>query len=166
MAATYERSNRGRARCRGALAAAIAAAALTWHASAGAEPLRVVLDQAQILKMPERMATIVVGNPAIADISVQPGGILVLTGRGYGATNILVLDRGGQMLMEQEVQVSGPRDNIVVVYRGVERESYSCAPTCERRLMLGDGQAFFETNSAQIGLRNTISQSGAPPPKN
>jgi len=32
--------------------------------------------------------------------------------------------------------------------------------------MLGDGQAFFETNSAQIGLRNTISQSGAPPPKN
>jgi len=54
----------------------------------------------------------------------------------------------------------------VVVYRGVERESYSCAPTCDRRLMLGDTQTFFESNAAAIGLRNTISQTGAPPPKN
>ncbi|HLN09253.1 MAG TPA: pilus assembly protein N-terminal domain-containing protein [Xanthobacteraceae bacterium] len=165
MTAWHERSNRGGVRRRALAAAAVAVAALGWH-GAGAESLQVVLDQARIVKLPDRMATIVVGNPAIADVSVQPGGIMVLTGRGYGATNVVVLDRSGQTLMERDVQVIGPQDNIVVVYRGVDRESYSCVPTCERRLMLGDGQTFFEANAAAVGLRNSVSQTGAPPPKN
>jgi hypothetical protein len=165
MAARNDRGNRGGAARRTA-ALAIMAVALAWPAIAGAAPVRVVLDQAKIIRLPERVATIVVGNPAIADISVQPGGIMVLTGRGYGTTNILVLDRSGQVLMEQDIQVGGPSDNVVVVYRGVDRESYSCAPRCERRFTLGDAPAFFDSNGAQIGLRNAVSQTGAPPPKN
>jgi hypothetical protein len=164
MTARNDRNRAGAARL-AAIAVGVLAA-LAWPAMACADPLQIVLDQARIIRLPERVATIVVGNPAIADISVQPGGIMVLTGRGYGATNILVLDRSGQVLMEQSVQVGGPGDNVVVVYRGVDRESYSCAPKCERRMTLGDAPAFFETNAAHIGLRNAVSQTGAPPPKN
>jgi putative type II/III system pilus formation protein len=165
MAARNDCSNRGGAARRTA-AIAVVAAALAWPAMACAEPLQVVLDKARLIKLPDRVATIVVGNPAIADVSVQPGGILVLTGRGYGTTNIMVLDRSGQMLMEQDVQVGGPADNVVVVYRGPDRESYSCASTCERRFTLGDGATYYETVAAHIGLRNSVSQTGAPPPKN
>lgn len=165
MAARTDRSNRANAG-RGIVAIAVIAAALAWPAMAGAEPLQVVLDLARIIKLPDRVATIVVGNPAIVDTSVQPGGIMVLTGRGYGSTNITVLDRSGQVLMEQSVQVSGPKDNVVVIYRGADRESYSCLPTCERRLMLGDSAAYFELNAAHIGLRNAVGQTGAPPAKN
>jgi Flp pilus assembly secretin CpaC len=53
------------------------------------------LDQAKVLKLPEKTATLVVGNPLIADVAVQPGGIMVVTGKSYGVTNLVALDRGG-----------------------------------------------------------------------
>ena len=126
--------------------------------SSTGEPITVYLDQAKILKLPDRTATLVVGNPLIADVSVQPGGILVLTGKSYGMTNLVALDRAGTMLMEHPIQVQGPRDKVVVLYRGVERESYSCAPTCERRIMLGDTPNYFATTLTQTGTLNQLAQ--------
>jgi hypothetical protein len=122
--------------------------------------LTVVLDQAQIMKLPDRVGTIVIGNPLIADVSLQPGGMMVVTGKGYGATNIIALDRSGATLMNTTVQVVGPRDNVVVVYRGVERESYSCAPKCERRITLGDAPTYFDTTLNQAGTRSGAAQAG------
>ena len=75
--------------------------------------------------------------------TVQSGGWMVITGKGYGMTNIVALDRSGAILMEKTVEVQGPRD-VVVVYRGVERDTYSCTPECTRRLTLGDGKTFFD----------------------
>ena len=89
------------------------------------EPITVQLDQAKLLKLPEKTATLVVGNPLIADVAVQPGGIMVVTAKSYGVTNLVALDRAGNTLMEHPIQVVGPVDN-VVLYRGIERESYSC----------------------------------------
>ena len=57
------------------------------------EPVTVHLDQAKLLKLPERTATLVVGNPLIADAVVQPGGIVVITAKSYGVTNLVALDR-------------------------------------------------------------------------
>ena len=106
------------------------------------EPVTVHLDQAQLLNLPERTATLVIGNPLIADAVVQ-GTVLVVTGKSYGLTNIVVLDRGGATLGEFPIQVVGPSENVVVVYRGIERESYSCAIKCERRITLGDSAPYF-----------------------
>src|SRR5476651_544203 len=49
--------------------------------------IAVNIDQAKLIRLPERVATIIVGNPLIADITLQVGGIIVVTGKGYGATN-------------------------------------------------------------------------------
>ena len=115
----------------------------------------VILDQAKLVKLPERVATIVIGNPLIADATVQAGGLMVITGKGYGRTNLIALDRTGAVLMEKTVEVQGPRAGIVVVYRGVERESYSCTPDCERRITLGDGQTLLRRRpSARPRARN------------
>jgi len=116
------------------------------------------LDQAKVLKLPERTATLVVGNPLIADVALQPGGILVVTAKSYGVTNVLALDRTGVMLIDQPIQVMGPRDNVVVVYRGIERESYSCMPNCERRIMLGDTANYFSANLGQSGSLSSQAQ--------
>jgi Flp pilus assembly secretin CpaC len=145
---------------------AVAATIVSGLGPAIADPLTVILDQAQIVKLPDRISTIVVGNPSIADISVQAGGILVVTGKSYGSTNIVALDRAGRVLLEKAVLVQGPHDNVVVVYRGVDRESYSCTPRCERRLMLGDAQPYFDVNIGQIAGRSILAQTGAPPAKN
>lgn len=124
-----------------------------------ADAIRVILDQARIAQVPDHTATIVVGNPLIADVSIQAGGTMVVTGKGYGVTNLIALDRGGKVLAEQLVQVLSPNDN-VVVYRGVARESYSCAPDCERRITLGDTPDFFDATIAQTGNRTTRAQQG------
>ena len=100
------------------------------------------------MKLPDRVATIVIGNPVIADAAVQSGGWMVITGKGYGMTNIVALDRSGAILMEKTIEVQGPQ-NVVVVYRGIERDTYSCTPECSRRLTLGDGNAFFEATPAR-----------------
>jgi Flp pilus assembly secretin CpaC len=119
-----------------------------------ADNIDVKLDQATLLKLPANVATVVIGNPMIADATLQPGGLLVITGKGYGSTNMIALDRAGEKLLDRSVEVTGPRDNMVVVYRGVERESWSCTPQCERRPTLGDSLPFFDTSVAQIGTRN------------
>ena len=116
--------------------------------SAVREPITVRLDQARLVKLPERTATLVVGNPLIADAAVQPGGVIVITAKAYGMTNLVALDRTGAMLIEYPIQVIGPGDRTVVVYRGMERETYSCVPKCERRITLGDSAAYFTTNLA------------------
>lgn len=117
----------------------------------GGDQISVVLDQARLVKLPERVSTIVIGNPLIADASIQSGGLMVVTGKGYGVTNLIALDRTGATLMEKQIQVKGPYANTVVVYRGVVRETYSCTPFCDPRVTLGDGQAFFGTNLSQTG---------------
>src|SRR5262249_58838078 len=89
-----------------------------------ADSVQIVLDRATVVKLPERIATVIVGNPLIADVSLQPGGIMVLTGKGYGVTNVLALDRSGTVLGEKSVHVSGPRDDVLIVHRGIARESY------------------------------------------
>jgi hypothetical protein len=123
------------------------------------------LDEAKLVKLPERVATVVVGNPTIADAALQPGGMLVVTGKGYGVTNVIALDRTGTVLMEKSVEVTGPTAGAVVVYRGIERETYSCTPICERRITLGDSSPYFDAAVTQTGNRNGLAQSASPSAK-
>jgi hypothetical protein len=58
--------------------------------------------------------------------------------------------------MEKTVRVTGPKSHdLVVVYKGVDRESYSCAPKCEQRITtLGDTPAYFANGLAQSNARS------------
>lgn len=133
----------------------LAAGMLLWPLTAVAElpadTIAVNVDQARLVKLPARVATIVVGNPLIADVALQPGGVLVVTGKGYGATNFIAMDRTGEVLVDRLIQVEGPTDQLITVYRGVDRESYSCMPICQRRITLGDGDTFFKATMDQAG---------------
>ena len=130
-------------------------------AELAADTIVVNVDQAKLVKLPGRISTLVVGNPLIADVALQNGGIVVVTGKGYGATNFIAMDRAGEILMDRIIQVEGPTDQVVTVYRGVERESYSCMPICQRRVTLGDGDAFFRAASEQAGALNSQASGSA-----
>lgn len=135
-------------------AAFVLAMSISAHSACAGDAMTVVLDQAKVAKLPDRVATVVIGNPLIADVALQAGGTMVITGKGYGVTNIILLDRSGAILSELSVQVVGPQDHVVIVYRGANRESYSCAPSCERRITLGDTKEFFDATIKQTGDRN------------
>lgn len=146
--AAFGRPSRLLAMAAGVMLAAVLAGA------AQAETVTVSVDEARIMQLPDNVATIVIGNPLIADATLQSGGILVLTGKGFGSTNMLALNRSGKIILDTTVQVTGPSSaDIVVVYKGVERESYSCAPECEKRLTLGDSMTYFGNIMGQTGAR-------------
>lgn len=145
----------------------LALAVALWPAAALAEQvpatISVNVDQAKLVKLPERVATIVVGNPLIADVTLQNGGVLIVTGKGYGATNFIAMDRAGQILEDRQIQVAGPTDQLVTVYRGVDRETYSCMPICQRRVTLGDGDTYFKSVMDQAGSLSSQASGSATP---
>ena len=147
------------------VAAAVLASPAAGLAESTADTIAVNVDLAKLVRLPGKVATIVVGNPLIADVTLQPGGMIVVTGKGYGATNFIALDRGGEILVDRQIQVEGPSDRLVTVYRGVERESYSCMPICQRRVTLGDSDNFFNTTMSQAGTlsNNASGNAGAKP---
>jgi Flp pilus assembly secretin CpaC len=126
-----------------------------------AESIAVNVDQAKLVKLPGRVATIVVGNPLIADVTLQSGGVIVVTGKGYGSTNFIAMDRAGEILVDRVIQVEGPSDQLITIYRGVERESYSCMPVCQRRITLGDGESYFKSTMDQAGSLNSQASGAA-----
>jgi hypothetical protein len=145
-----------------ALAGLLLCAAATAATPTQADTITVSVDTAHIMKLPERVATIVIGNPLIADATLQGGGILVVTGKSFGATNLLALDRAGKVVMDKTVQVMGPTGgDLVVVYKGVARESYSCTPECAPRITLGDDPKFFGDTMSQSGSRAAQAQTPA-----
>jgi Flp pilus assembly secretin CpaC len=125
-------------------------------AEAAPDAIAVNVDQAKLVKLPGKVSTIVVGNPLIADVTLQNGGILVVTGKGYGATNFIAMDGRGEILVDRQIQVEGPTaEELVTVYRGVDRETYSCTPVCQRRVTLGDGDTYFKAVSDQASTLNS-----------
>jgi Flp pilus assembly secretin CpaC len=137
--------------------AALAAPAVT----PAADAIAVNVDQAKLVKLPARVTTIVVGNPLIADVSLQTGGVVVVTGKGYGATNFIAMDRSGEVLVDRVIQVEGPSDKLITISRGVDRESYSCMPICQRRITLGDGDGYFKSTIEQAGSFTSQATSSA-----
>jgi Flp pilus assembly secretin CpaC len=135
-----------------------AGAALATEAAvgAGSDPVALTIDHAKVLRLPDRTQTVIVGNPIIADISVQKNGILVLTGKSYGRTNLIALDGTGGLLAESMISVQAQSDAIVTVQRGLERESYSCTPNCQPSLLLGDSTKYFSEVGGQAGQRSAL----------
>ena len=117
-------------------------------------------------KLPERTATLVVGNPLIADAVVQPGGVAVITAKSYGATNLVALDRNGATLSDHSILVVGPADKVVVVYRGIDRETYSWSRTASAGLPSAIRPAYFTANLGQLGAFGSQVQGGGAAPAN
>ena len=116
-------------------------------------------DQAKILSITGSPSTVVVGNPMIADVTLQ-GGILAVHGRHFGSTNVIILDNQGNQLTALHVRVVREVDNSVEVFKGgnegkiVGKYSYNCSPSCEATLMPGDDADYNGSVLAQITAKS------------
>lgn len=124
--------------------ATLAAAMTARTPNATADDLIVRYDQSQLLRMPRHVADIIVGNPSIADVSVQRGNLLVVTGKTFGVTNIIALDDERNVIHDQRVVVQRDERRVVNLHKGSQRESFTCSPNCSPTITIGDGAAFFE----------------------
>jgi Flp pilus assembly secretin CpaC len=115
-------------RIAGAAALLLAASTLASHAGDGIE---VTMNQAKIVKLSRAADTIVIGNPAIADAAVQDGTTIVLTGKGFGVTNLVILDEEGNPIVDEQVTVARQTVSSVRIYRRANLQTLSCTPYCE-----------------------------------
>lgn len=98
----------------------------------------VQVNMARILRLPSAASTVVIGNPAIADATIQDPETIVLTGKTFGHTNLIALDAVGNPIADLKVQVVAQQDDVVLVYNGLQRNTVSCTPECGPALMMGD----------------------------
>ena len=121
------------------------------------------LNKTQIVRLPENAGAVVIGNPEIADVTVHSSNTLFVVGRGYGETNLIVLNSSGHTIMNANIQVINKlSSNGVRLYNGNNRESYNCAPYCMPAPILGDDPGFLQRNSGQAQTINNNVSSALP----
>ncbi len=121
-----------------------------------AQPLIVYTDQSQIINLSRAAGVVVVGNPSIADATIQ-GNSVFLHGRGFGTTNVIILDEDGGHLANFEIDVQLGGRNNVALFKAGGLQSYVCAPDCETQMHVGDTPGHFketvlERNKDKIDL--------------
>jgi len=135
------------------LAAPVAAQA------AGNAPITVKASMARILRISAPAATVIIGNPGVADVTIQDPQTLILTGKSYGETNLIVLDSAGNPVADTMISVVQADADTITVYMGSARTTLSCQPVCQQTITLGDDAAF---STAAYGS-STLLQSVAGP---
>ncbi|HHG90918.1 MAG TPA: pilus assembly protein [Devosia sp.] len=114
--------------------------------------ISVEVNMARILRISSPAQTVIIGNPAIADVTIQDPQTLVLTGRGYGKTNLIVLDEVGNPIADTLVEVVQTPGGLVTMYQGAARTTLACTPNCQPVIMLGDDVDFTATTITSSGL--------------
>jgi len=145
----------------------LSSVALVAPASAG-QALVVETDHSQMIILPAIPGSTVVGNPTIADATIE-GTRLFIHGRSFGTTNLLIMDMQGNQMGAFDVSVSHTTANAVALFRGPARISYNCAPFCEGEFQIGDDAGFsgmiLEQTKKKIELATgtETAKSDAPP---
>ena len=120
-------------------------------AQARSASVSVPLDEVRMLDFARPIATLYIGNPAIADVTMIDKRHGFVLGKAYGATNIVALDASGSEVSNRQVIVFGSASAVVTLQRGASRVTYSCAAArCEPSPQPGDGKDTFEANMDQI----------------
>ena len=93
--------------------------------------MRVFLNHAKVLKLDRPVSKVIVGNAKVADATVADSQTIVLTGKAFGTTNLVLLDAEGNALLDERILVSIDEGNTVRMFRQTERTVLSCTPSCE-----------------------------------
>ena len=125
-----------------------------------AEAIQVTADQSSLITLPALPSTVVVGNPSIADVTLD-GQNLFVHPRGPGLTNIVVLGPDGSTIADYRVHVVYDDPDSVAVYSPAGRDTYSCARDCEPVLRIGDSTDFFKSAADQFKAKSEIAAAQA-----
>ena len=96
---------------------------LTLTSAALAHPLAISIDQSTRITLPASARDVIVGNPAIADVAVLDGRNILVLGKSYGVTSLMVTDQRGRTILNTQVVVSSNVGGRVSLFRGPEQHT-------------------------------------------
>lgn len=122
---------------------AVAAVAAPAAALAQSAPLSVEIDRSARVQLRGAAGSVIVGNPAIADVQVVDANTLYIVGKGYGVTEVVAVDGIGRILFQNQIVVTAGNTGMVRVWRGTQQTEMACAASCAPsiRSPAGDGAA-------------------------
>jgi Flp pilus assembly secretin CpaC len=94
--------------------------------------LSVGAGQAAHITLAAPVRDIVVGDPAVADVSIVNARTLVVLGKKVGATTLLAFDARGQALADRQILVSDVPDQAIIIQRGAIGSTYACGDRCSK----------------------------------
>ncbi|WP_309628589.1 pilus assembly protein N-terminal domain-containing protein [Brevundimonas sp.] len=112
------------------LAGLLLAAGAAPLSQAWAQTLNVEIDRSTRIGLTGSAASVIVGNPAIADVTVVDANTLFVTGKGYGVTEVVAVDGVGRTIFQGEIVVTGGSTGSVRVWRGAQATEMACAASC------------------------------------
>lgn len=131
-----------------ALAITIAAPAVAADTGSG---IALTMDEVRTLTFAKPIATIYVGNPSIADITMIDARHAFVLGKGYGNTNVIALNHDGEQVYNARIAVSEGGSETFTLNRGAQRVTYDCnAGRCEVSPTPGDGKESFDQMAGEL----------------
>ncbi len=129
--------------------ATLSLAAIFFLSNAFADSIVVEASKSTSLRLKGAAASVVIGNPRVADVAVHDANLIFITGRSFGTTNLLIFAEDGSQLYSGDVVVTTNTTNLLNVNRAGETNTYDCAPTCRSVLSIGDELVYFDTLVSQ-----------------
>jgi Flp pilus assembly secretin CpaC len=143
-------------------AAAVQAQAPAPAAAESRQDLVVNFDQSTLLQLSRPADLVIVGNPSIADVAIQSGNLLVITGKSFGITNIIALDAEKKVIQDQRLLVRRDDQKVLNLTRGKDRQTYNCTGgQCNPSMTVGDDPVYFNAvKESTVGKATTSDKSG------
>lgn len=118
-------------------------------------------DQVRLMRLTEGAADVIIGNPSIADISVQSDRLIAVTGKTFGVTNLIVLNARGNVIANRRLIVRADDQKMVNLTRGAVRQTYNCAPNCQSVIKIGDEADYFANIARMASEKMKVADSVA-----
>lgn len=126
-----------------------------------AEEIWLTIDQVRPYEIEKPAGQIVVGNPSIADLTVQDKTRVLLYGKAPGLTNMYIFDDEGAVIDNLMVRVRSTTNDMLTMHRGAMRTTYNCSNQCEATITIGDDKTSFGEVSQQVQQKSQQASSNA-----
>jgi Pilus formation protein N terminal region len=123
--------------------------------------------KAEILELPVPPGTIIIGDPSVIDVSIEPSGMMLLFGKQPGETNMIIFDASGRETLFNGSVVVAPESNrhvsiISATRNAVLERTWNCVARCVQ--VIGPGSIPYKAVEAESGDSAPAPSSGAGQP--
>jgi hypothetical protein len=128
--------------------------------AAKAEDLVVQYDQARLLQLDQPAANIIIGNPSIADVTLKSTKLLIITGKTFGVTNLMILNDEEKVIYQSRLMVRADESKVVTLTRADSQFTFACTPICRPVVKVGDDEKHLQGLAAASQQKMKLSEGG------